>query len=143
MPRATEELQKDAEVEVDTIRAALESLGYLRIEEDKGTELMELIAELSAKLREAQKPNYFYEKTNWEVTHHGIDMLEDEMACEGIDMMRVGRLAALPDKFIVQLYDEENGETKYPEFDTLEEAEKALADCKALATPPQKGGLIK
>ncbi len=95
-------------------------------------------AELSAKLREREKPDYYYDKRNWEVTHHDLSMLEDKMACEGIDMMQIGRLAALPDKFVVQLYDEESGEAEYPEFDTLEEAEKALTDFKALPTPPKK-----
>ena len=51
----TDDMLKRADEEVDTIRAALKSLGYLRIEEGKGAVLMELLQELSTRVREQEE----------------------------------------------------------------------------------------
>ena len=50
----TDDMLQRADEEVDTIRAALKSLGYLRIEEGKGAVLMELLQELSTRVREQE-----------------------------------------------------------------------------------------
>lgn len=94
------------------------------IEQFEATEkpLAKCIKALADELRGKEKPDYFYNKDDWEVTHNDIDMLEDTMACEGIDIMRIGRLVELPEKFKVMLYNEDTDEAEYPEFNTLEEA---------------------
>lgn len=82
--------------------------------------------EANKKLLEMSEPDYFYNADNWEVTYHGIDMLEDEMACDGTNIIQVGRLVELPNKFLVCLTNQETDESEYKLFDTIEEAQAKL-----------------
>lgn len=79
-------------------------------------------------LKEAQKPDFFYNGDSWDVTYHEIEMLQDELDdSHKVDIMRIGRLVSLPDKFMIRLPNAQTDDTEYKEFDTKEEAQAALA----------------
>lgn len=126
MPKTTEALLKDAKEEVDTIRAALESLGYLRIEEDKGAELMKLIAELSAKLREREWQDISGILPEEDVRIIGCIIPKITKAGHEVGCYDVRILSTHEDKWNGWVWHRENGDCFFP------------THFKPFPTPPQK-----
>ncbi len=98
---------------------------------DKATMPIPLYERMKEAIKQAMadkpiEPDYFIDRNNWEMTYHDIDMLQDELDFSN-EIMRIGRLVSLPDKFMVCITNQETDESEYKLFDTKEEAEAALA----------------
>lgn len=103
-----------------------EKAQYAKSDAGRIESLTAQLKEAREALAKAQEPDFFYDADNWEVTYHELEMVQDELDGNGGGVMRLGRLVALPAKYMIQTTNQETDDIEYPLFDTKEEAEATL-----------------
>lgn len=94
-----------------------------RIKDAINKDIQQLSSELKQlRAERADEADYFYNADDWDVTYHDESGVLDALDYVKDGIIEIGRLKALPSKFVVRLWDEDGYHLEDRYFDTKEEA---------------------